>query len=184
MGVTRMTWTRERIALLKDRIDAGLSCAQIAREIGVSRNAVIGKVNRLGLSRFKRESAGQPARTGTTRHARPKIATRHRVFPALPTARQLPFVEMPADSTNRRSLLELQQGHCRWPISEPGADDFGFCGGTQVDGLPYCAAHARMAYRTGVRVNFLRRERVASAGLFENPDGHGGPEVLMRTARG
>jgi GcrA cell cycle regulator len=53
------TWTMERIALLKDRICAGLSCGQIARELGVSRNAVIGKTNRLGLSRFKDGSPGQ-----------------------------------------------------------------------------------------------------------------------------
>ena len=51
MSEMRMTWTEERVALLKARVDAGLTCAQIAREIGVSRNAVIGKVSRLGLSR-------------------------------------------------------------------------------------------------------------------------------------
>ena len=39
------SWTMERIALLKDRIRAGFSCAQIACELGVSRNAVIGKTN-------------------------------------------------------------------------------------------------------------------------------------------
>jgi putative ABC transport system substrate-binding protein len=39
---TQTMWTTERIALLKNRFDAGLSCGQIAREIGVSRNAVIG----------------------------------------------------------------------------------------------------------------------------------------------
>ena len=53
--IRTQTWTTERIALLKNLMDAGLSCGQIAREIGVSRNAVIGKVNRLGLSRFKSE---------------------------------------------------------------------------------------------------------------------------------
>ena len=44
MTEAQRTWTTERIALLKSRIDAGHSCGQIAREIGVSRNAVIGKV--------------------------------------------------------------------------------------------------------------------------------------------
>ena len=41
------TWTSERIELLKRYQHAGLSCSQIAREIGVTRNAVIGKMNRL-----------------------------------------------------------------------------------------------------------------------------------------
>ena len=65
MTGTQTTWTTERIALLKNRIDAGLSCGQIAREIGVSRNAVIGKANRLGLSlqersRNKARADGDP----------------------------------------------------------------------------------------------------------------------------
>jgi GcrA cell cycle regulator len=51
MSANCATWTSERIELLKRRLHAGLSCGQIAREIGVTRNAVIGKVNRLGLSR-------------------------------------------------------------------------------------------------------------------------------------
>jgi len=148
---TQRTWTTERIALLKNRIDAGLSCEQIAREIGVTRNAVIGKANRLGLSRFKRATAGQPERTGTAKIARPRIVTQHRNLQALRAKPQLAFAAAPGDSANRCSLFELQQWHCRWPISDPGAEDFGFCGNKQVDGLPYCAAHSRMAYRLGTR---------------------------------
>ena len=37
---------------------------------------------------------------------------------------------------------------CRWPISSPGAKDFGFCGNEPVKGLPYCLGHARIAYRS------------------------------------
>jgi GcrA cell cycle regulator len=151
MNGTQTTWTTERITLLKNRINAGLSCGQIAREIGVSRNAVIGKANRLGLSRFKGATAGQPERTGTPRNARPRIVTQHRILRALWAKPQLGFAEVPGDSASRCSLFELQQWHCRWPINDPGAEDFGFCGKKQVDGLPYCAAHARMAYRPGSR---------------------------------
>jgi GcrA cell cycle regulator len=158
------TWTTERVALLKNRIDAGLSCGQIAHEIGVSRNAVIGKVSRLGLSRFKSARAGQPETPKTSRR---RIVTQHRMLRALREEPQLPFAEMPLDSAQRRSLLELQQWHCRWPIGEPGSADFGFCGTKQVDGLPYCAAHARMAYRAGTRVNLANRKRVAPAVLLE-----------------
>jgi GcrA cell cycle regulator len=58
---------------------------------------------------------------------------------------------MPGDSGNRCSLFELQQWHCRWPIGDPTAEDFGFCGNKPVDGLPYCPVHARGAYRPGTR---------------------------------
>jgi GcrA cell cycle regulator len=156
MTGTQTTWTTERIALLKDRIDAGLSCGQIAREIGVSRNAVIGKANRLGLSRFKSTIAGQPERRGASNIARPRIATQHRTLLALRAKPPLAFVEMPGDSANRCSLFELQQWHCRWPIGDPTAEDFGFCGNKPVDGLPYCPAHARAAYRPGTREPVVR----------------------------
>jgi GcrA cell cycle regulator len=152
MTEAQRTWTSERIALLKNRIDAGLSCAQIAREIGVSRNAVIGKVNRLGLTLFRSITGGRAERTGAPKIARPRIVTQHRILRALRAPQpQLAFVEEVVDSANRCSLLELQQWHCRWPINDPGAEDFGFCGNRQVDGLSYCPAHSRMAYRPGSR---------------------------------
>ena len=74
------SWSSERIELLKRCFHAGLSCSQIAREIGVTRNAVIGKMNRLGLSRPKdvigrqleRRRAARPARPKTARTWRPK----------------------------------------------------------------------------------------------------------------
>jgi GcrA cell cycle regulator len=162
MNEMRITWTEERVALLRNRVDAGLTCAQIAREIGVSRNAVIGKVSRLGLSRVKSAAVGQPGRT-VPKMARPRVVIQQRTSPLAPTTQQLPFAPPAVDNGPRRSLLELAQGHCRWPLSEPGAADFGFCGKEQVEGLSYCAAHARMAYRTGSRMNFFHRApRVSS----------------------
>ena len=51
-----MSWTDERVELLKKLWQDGLSASQIAAELGgVTRNAVIGKVHRLGLS-----GRGQP----------------------------------------------------------------------------------------------------------------------------
>ena len=45
------------------------------------------------------------------------------------------------------TLLELGQGKCRWPIDSPDREDIYFCGNEPVHGLPYCAGHARLAYR-------------------------------------
>ena len=146
---TQTTWTTERIALLKSRIDAGLSCGQIAREIGESRNAVIGKANRLGLSRFK--SAATAKRTDALNLSRPRIVTQHRTLLGFCATPQFAFAEVPGDNANRCSLFELQQWHCRWPIGDPTVKSFGFCGNTPINGLPYCAAHARMAYRPRAR---------------------------------
>ena len=45
-----MAWTEERVEMLKQLWTDGLSASQIARKMGgVTRNAVIGKVHRLGF---------------------------------------------------------------------------------------------------------------------------------------
>ena len=47
----------------------------------------------------------------------------------------------------RRTILELTEETCRWPIGDPGNSDFFFCGGLAVASLPYCAYHSRIAYQ-------------------------------------
>ncbi len=139
------TWTSERIGLLKSHLAAGLSCAQIAAEIGVSRNAVIGKLSRLGLSRGRR-SAGQTERTGQ-RSRRPATFTQRRILRVIYAEVNLPAGSESVSSPDRCSLLDLSPGICRWPISNPNNNDFFFCANCSVPGLSYCAGHARLAYR-------------------------------------
>ena len=62
MSIASLNWSPERVAQLKRCFDAGLTCSQIAREIGVTRNAVIGKLNRLGLSQPRNPAATQARR--------------------------------------------------------------------------------------------------------------------------
>jgi len=156
------TWTTERIVLLKNGINAGRSCGQIAREIGVSRNAVIGKANRLGLSRFKGVAAGQ-------QNARPKVITQQRILRAWWAKPQIEC-EMQSDGANRCTLLELQQWHCRWPLGDPTCQNFGFCGSKPISGLPYCAAHAQRAYRPSTRDPRTALRRVVLDIPARNPD--------------
>jgi GcrA cell cycle regulator len=47
----------------------------------------------------------------------------------------------------RRTLLELTEETCRWPIGDPATQDFYFCGGKTVTGVPYCGYHCRIAYQ-------------------------------------
>jgi GcrA cell cycle regulator len=67
--MTVLTWSDDRVEQLKKLWEAGLSASQIAAELGnVTRNAVIGKVHRLGLSgRAKSPSTAAPRQ----RKARP-----------------------------------------------------------------------------------------------------------------
>jgi GcrA cell cycle regulator len=150
MLATAGTWTHERVEQLKSCLNAGFSCSQIAREIGVTRNAVIGKIARLKLVRVQDALAGQRARRALPSAPRARIVTQHQILKAL-RAMPEPPGEPASGGANRCSLLELGQGKCRWPINEPGADNFCFCGDQPVDGLPYCAPHARMAYHSSGR---------------------------------
>jgi len=138
----RETWTTERVAQLKNGVNAGLSCAQIANAIGVSRNAVIGKISRLGLSRGRNPTAPRPREGVLIR--RPKVLTQRLMLKAL-------FASAPiADdvvSSEPCSLLNLAPRKCRWPLNDVGTVSFTFCGNTTVDGMSYCAGHARIAYR-------------------------------------
>jgi GcrA cell cycle regulator len=153
------TWTSERVEQLKDCIGAGLSCSQIAAEIGVTRNAVIGKMNRLGLSRPKNVLAREPEPKRAAWRTRnvTRLFTQHRILIELPPEPQARAEATSIHNGRGCSLLELSPGKCRWPISEPGAGDFCFCGNEQVEGLPYCVGHARIAYKSSARARSSAR---------------------------
>jgi GcrA cell cycle regulator len=144
------TWTIERVELLKNHFAAGLSCREIANEIGVSRNSVIGKLSRLNLTR---EKTLKPPRRDDGGKPRPKSVPRlqYRMLRNI-FAEAAPATENePILSDQHCSLLELSKERCRWPISTPGAEDFCFCGNPPLEGVPYCAGHTRLAYAPGSR---------------------------------
>jgi GcrA cell cycle regulator len=152
------TWTTERIELLKSHFAAGLTCREIADDIGVSRNAVIGKLSRLDLTREKNADASRPARKEAASGPRPRSVPRlqYRMLQNLYSEPEPAARDEPIGNEHCCSLLELSEQRCRWPISTPGAADFCFCGNTPVEGLPYCAGHARLAYRPGSRQRAAR----------------------------
>jgi GcrA cell cycle regulator len=146
-----MSWTDERVELLKKLWSDGLSASQIAAELGgITRNAVIGKVHRLGLSgRAKSASSAAPrprkARSPMMRIGRASI----RGNTALAHAYEMEAEAAPELIDNvipigqRRTILELTEQTCRWPVGDPGSTEFFFCGGNTLGGLPYCALNPR-----------------------------------------
>lgn len=146
------TWTTDRIEILKKGFEAGLSCREIAAQIGVSRNAVIGKISRLKLARDKggvlRVAKKEPS---DGRRPRATAKLRQIILRAQPAEPDLAGVDEPIHNGHTCSLFELSKETCRWPISTPGAADFCFCGNPPIEGLPYCAGHSRLAYRVGAQ---------------------------------
>lgn len=159
------TWTEDRVELLKKLWIDGLSASQIAGELGgVTRNAVIGKVHRLGLSgRAKAPSSGGAARTrkpaaprtssgfNVTNHIRGNAALVPLVRPQ-PEARPDPKPELMDPDvvvpfSERVSIMELKENMCRWPMGDPTHAEFRFCGLKTDSGVPYCGYHCRIAYQ-------------------------------------
>ncbi len=178
--MTVLTWSDDRVEQLKKLWEAGLSASQIAAELGnVTRNAVIGKVHRLGLSgRAKSPSSAAPRQ----RKARPaqQMMRVSRPVSRGNTALAHAFeVEMEADPiafdnvvpmSQRLSLLELNEATCHWPVGDPSSPEFFFCGGKALAGLPYCAHHSRVAYQPASD----RRggaEADAVSAVYRSPDG-------------
>jgi GcrA cell cycle regulator len=164
-----MSWTDERVELLKKLWSDGLSASRIAMELGgITRNAVIGKVHRLGLSGRAKSASSSAPRQRKARSPSQMLRIGRggiRGNTALARAYDMDVEAEPEVIDNiipigqRRTILELTESTCRWPIGDPGSADFFFCGGNAVSGLPYCAYHARIAYQPAAD---RRRERRAA----------------------
>lgn len=160
------TWTEDRVELLKKLWNDGLSASQIAGELGgVTRNAVIGKVHRLGLSgRAKAPSSGgasaRPRKPAAPRASSGFNAASHtRGNTALvpqsrvqPEARAEPKPELMDPDvvvpfSERVTIMELKENMCRWPMGDPANTDFRYCGLKTDTGVPYCGYHCRIAYQ-------------------------------------
>ncbi len=150
-----MSWTDERVELLKKLWADGLSASQIAGELGgITRNAVIGKVHRLGLSgraKSPSSSAPRPRKARPASHmvrvSRPAVRGNTALAYDYEAEAEPELIEAVIPLEQRRTLVQLTDATCRWPVGDPGSTDFFFCGGqTKEDGV-YCTHHSRVAYQ-------------------------------------
>lgn len=142
------TWTTERTEQLRNCVVTGLTCSQIAAEIGVTRNAVIGKIHRLGLSPT-RQPGGSCAPRARKSQQRRLLRLIGAEAPSIVADVGTELV--PIESAQPCSLLDIDHGKCHWPLGDPHEDGFAFCGNNAVTGFSYCVGHARMAYRLPAR---------------------------------
>ncbi len=151
-----MSWNDERVGLLSRLWLEGRSASQIAAELGqgVTRNAVIGKVHRLGLS--GRAKIAAPAVTANRLRAKPApripqdspsataVIAPPSAITVAPVAQVSNDVVIPF--SDRVTIMELRETMCRWPLGDPASVDFRYCGCRTAVG-PYCKDHARMAFQ-------------------------------------
>jgi len=169
-----MEWTEQRIEVLRKLWGQGQTASQIAAILGgITRNAVIGKAHRLGLtgrpSPIKREAgaspqprrraaapaarrlpgAGQPGATHgqplQTHGSAAQHAPTQRAEVHEPATREAPPPPAPKSST--RVASHVGSKTCSWPMGDPKQPGFHFCGEPSEPGRPYCAHHCHQAYQ-------------------------------------
>ena len=156
-----MSWTDERVELLKKLWAEGLSAAQIANKMGgVTRNAVIGKVHRLGLS--GRATPAKPQRGCAQTLERKIVPVVAKGTPALvkPMIPEPEFIApLVLESGDRTTVATTKNNMCKWPIGDPAKESFHFCGQSTLSGKSYCAYHAHLAFQPPQRRTERREPR-------------------------
>lgn len=161
-----MEWTEQRIEMLRRLWGQGQTASQIAAALGgVTRNAVIGKAHRLGLtgrpSPIKRDASGGVI---AKRRPTPRRAMAAQAKPMMPLQRAMPAQsqgngggaseaqQMPSAPREQQRGYPPARAHggvksCSWPVGDPKQAGFHFCGEPSEPGRPYCAHHCHQAYQ-------------------------------------
>ena len=139
-----MSWTEEKVSKLKELWGKGNTASQIAEIIGgISRNAVIGKAHRLNLSaKIKTRTATSNENFENTvidKNIKSKKGRRSK-FQSL-------IIEKDFEPENPKTLEELDENSCKWPIGHPDEKNFYFCGRSSLKDFSYCKLHLLYAYQ-------------------------------------
>ena len=151
-----MGWTNESVEELRRLWDKGLTASEIAKKLGVTKNAIVGKVHRLCLKarpspiKTKDEEMKQVQETVAQ-----KVVVEAEIVEELPVEENVSETDSTSISTsndgNKLKLVDLDSHTCRWPLGDPRDDDFGFCGKKVRAGQTYCDEHSAMAYVKATR---------------------------------
>jgi GcrA cell cycle regulator len=154
-----MEWTEQRIEMLRRLWGQGQTASQIAVALGgVTRNAVIGKAHRLGLtgrpSPIKRDASGVAApkrrpvpRRALQPHPKPMMPPLQRALPAQDAVAAPPPPPREQPRTYAQARAHGGTKSCSWPMGDPKQPGFHFCGEPSEPGRPYCANHCHQAYQ-------------------------------------
>jgi hypothetical protein len=146
-----MLWTEDRIGTLKRMFADGEAFSVIGNELGISRNAAIGKARRLGLpargqgvNPIVRKNRSPKNRRPTTLAGREAARARPKPAPVVALSPPPPAPILVAPPPRNLTVMELELDDCRWPITDHPPHLF--CGNLRAPALRYCPFHARLAH--------------------------------------
>ena len=138
-----MSWTPERVSKLKELWGKGNTASQIAEIIGdVTRNAVIGKAHRLNLA-----TKSIPKNSNSREQTKFKDSTNKNEKKTRKSRFKSLIIEKDFEPENPKTLEQLEDGICKWPIGHPDEEGFYFCGRHSISGFSYCKLHILYAFQ-------------------------------------
>ena len=166
-------WDNATLKKLKALTGKGLSTSEIGKRLGMSKNAIVGKLNRLGWNaKAGGATAGAEKKAEVTKpDDKPVVAKKTTVKKSEPakktsvkatvtkTTPKVAEAKTDAKTTAKNlamhqriiqhslEMANLKPNQCRWPIGDPDSEHFHFCGETVFIGKPYCYEHCKQAYQ-------------------------------------
>ena len=137
-------WTKENIEFLQKHWGT-CTAREISEKMGAgfTRNSIIGKASRLGLSakiKTRKASSNQYQENNLEENNIKAKKGRRSKFKSL-------IIEKDFEPENPKTLEELDENSCKWPIGHPNEKDFYFCGRTSLKDFSYCKLHLLYAYQ-------------------------------------
>jgi len=155
------SWDSSTLKKLKALVAKGLSTSEIGKKIGVSKNAVVGKLNRLGWnSKAGGITSDEPVKKAKDKEILKKksikikeVKTKVKKIEISEKTKIKPIKRTKEISASQKiiktalEMASLKKDQCRWPIGDTDSDDFHFCGKKVFPGKPYCYEHCKCAYK-------------------------------------
>lgn len=165
-----MAWTDEMVEDLKKMWKEGMTTGEIGKKLGVSKNSIVGKVHRLGLSgrpspikkKDEADSAASQSQA-SVKEKKPapakKPAASEKKTENQAAAKPAKTEKAPEKENKKKeaeqetykrpekvTVADLDNHTCRWPIGDPKDENFHFCGKRVKLGQTYCEEHSAVAY--------------------------------------
>ena len=137
-------WTKENIEFLQKHWGT-CTAREISEKMGAgfTRNSIIGKASRLGLSakiKTRKATSNQNLESNLEENNIKVKRGRRSKFKSL-------IIEKDFEPENPKQLEELDESSCKWPIGHPDEKSFYFCGRSSLKDFSYCKLHLLYAYQ-------------------------------------